>query len=75
MLAVPCFPRNGHFNRIINFLFQFSNFFNWLVRSIKYLMQEPNDQLLSYNRYAHVFYVVKGVKAKSLQLHGLFLWQ
>ncbi|KAL1195142.1 Anaphase-promoting complex subunit 4 [Cardamine amara subsp. amara] len=28
---------------------QFSNFFNWLVRSIKYLMQEPNDQLLSYN--------------------------
>jgi anaphase-promoting complex subunit 4 len=54
---------------------QFSNFFNWLVRSIKYLMQEPNDQLLSYNRYAHVFYVVKGVKAKSLQLHGLFLWQ
>nr|AGN12862.1 putative anaphase-promoting complex subunit 4 [Leavenworthia alabamica] len=28
---------------------QFSNFFNWLVRSIKYLMQEPNDQVLSYN--------------------------
>ncbi|XP_010436458.1 PREDICTED: anaphase-promoting complex subunit 4-like [Camelina sativa] len=28
---------------------QFSNFFNWLVRSIKYLMQEPNDQLSSYN--------------------------
>ncbi|WZY69112.1 hypothetical protein YC2023_001352 [Brassica napus] len=28
---------------------QFSNFFNWLLKSIKYLMQEPNDQLMSYN--------------------------
>ncbi|XP_010538367.1 PREDICTED: anaphase-promoting complex subunit 4 isoform X2 [Tarenaya hassleriana] len=28
---------------------QFSNFFNWLLKSIKYLMQEPSDQLLSYN--------------------------
>uniref|UniRef100_A0A1J3DF10 Anaphase-promoting complex subunit 4 n=1 Tax=Noccaea caerulescens TaxID=107243 RepID=A0A1J3DF10_NOCCA len=28
---------------------QFLNFFNWLLKSIKYLMQEPNDQLLPYN--------------------------
>ncbi|CAN8325502.1 unnamed protein product [Cochlearia groenlandica] len=28
---------------------QYSNFFNWLLKSIKYLMQEPIDQLMSYN--------------------------
>lgn len=28
---------------------QFSNFFNWLLKCIKLLMQEPNDQPLSYN--------------------------
>ncbi|CAN0852724.1 Anaphase-promoting complex subunit 4 [Linum grandiflorum] len=28
---------------------QFSNFFNWLLKCIKMLMQEPNDQLLPYN--------------------------
>ncbi|KFK28735.1 hypothetical protein AALP_AA7G040100 [Arabis alpina] len=28
---------------------QFSNFFNWLLKSIKYLMQEPNDLLSPYN--------------------------
>ncbi|GKV41272.1 hypothetical protein SLEP1_g48828 [Rubroshorea leprosula] len=28
---------------------QFSNFFNWLLKCIKLLMQEPSDQLLSYN--------------------------
>ncbi|CAN1854391.1 Anaphase-promoting complex subunit 4 [Linum perenne] len=27
---------------------QFSNFFNWLLKCIKLLMQEPNDQLLPY---------------------------
>ncbi|XP_020541301.1 anaphase-promoting complex subunit 4 isoform X2 [Jatropha curcas] len=29
---------------------QFSNFFNWLLKCIKLLMQEPSDQLLPYNR-------------------------
>lgn len=29
--------------------FQFSNFFNWLLKCIKLLMQEPSDQLLPYN--------------------------
>ncbi|PNT39379.2 hypothetical protein POPTR_004G034900v4 [Populus trichocarpa] len=28
---------------------QFSNFFNWLLKCIKLLMQEPSDQLLPYN--------------------------
>ncbi|GAV58851.1 WD40 domain-containing protein/Apc4_WD40 domain-containing protein/Apc4 domain-containing protein [Cephalotus follicularis] len=28
---------------------QFSNFFNWLLKCIKLLMQEPSDQLLQYN--------------------------
>ncbi|KAL5839669.1 hypothetical protein ACOSQ4_012277 [Xanthoceras sorbifolium] len=28
---------------------QFSNFFNWLLKCIKLLMQEPNDQFLKYN--------------------------
>ncbi|KAJ4703377.1 Anaphase-promoting complex subunit 4-like protein [Melia azedarach] len=28
---------------------QFSNFFNWLLKCIKLLMQEPSDQLLRYN--------------------------
>ncbi|PON50410.1 Anaphase-promoting complex subunit [Trema orientale] len=28
---------------------QFSNFFNWLLKCIKILMQEPSDQLLPYN--------------------------
>lgn len=30
--------------------FQFSNFFNWLLKCIKLLMSEPSDQLLPYNR-------------------------
>ncbi|XWS18307.1 hypothetical protein CRYUN_Cryun32bG0032800 [Craigia yunnanensis] len=30
---------------------QFSNFFNWLLKCIKLLMQEPSDQLLPYNRF------------------------
>ncbi|KAF4386907.1 hypothetical protein F8388_006862 [Cannabis sativa] len=28
---------------------QFSNFFNWLLKCIRILMQEPSDQLLPYN--------------------------
>ncbi|GLT49447.1 hypothetical protein SLA2020_230000 [Shorea laevis] len=34
---------------------QFCNFFNWLLKCVKLLMQEPSDQLLSYNSEFVVF--------------------
>lgn len=30
---------------------QFSNFFSWLLKSVKILMSEPSDQLLPFSRF------------------------
>lgn len=37
--------------KLLFLFFQFSNFFNWLLKCIKLLMAEPNDQLPPYNRF------------------------
>ncbi len=38
--------------------FQFSNFFNWLLKCIKLLMSEPSDQLLPYDRFAFLVFLL-----------------
>lgn len=34
---------------------QFSNFFSWLLKSVKMLMSEPSDQLLPFSRFGFYF--------------------